>query len=125
MRVFKTKWFVRFVRKAVISDTCLVNAVRNAENGLIDAVLGGGLIKQRIPREGGGKSSGYRTIIAYKTDDKCFFLFCFAKNDKGSLDDDELKTYKNIAKSLMFLDGIGIDSLLEIGEIVEVEYSEN
>ncbi len=63
MRVFKTKWFSRFARQEDVADTKLVEAVRNIENGLVDADYGGGLIKQRIARDGEGRSGGYRGII--------------------------------------------------------------
>jgi hypothetical protein len=48
VRVFKTKSFVRFARKADIGDAVLCEAIQDAERGLIAADLGGGVIKQRI-----------------------------------------------------------------------------
>ena len=63
MRVFKNAWFVRFARKERISDAALCDAVARAEKGLIDADLGGGLLKQRVARSGGGKSGGYRALL--------------------------------------------------------------
>jgi len=65
-RVFKTRWFTRFAAKERITDDRLAEAVARAERGLIDADLGGGLIKQRVARAGKGKSGGYRTLIAYR-----------------------------------------------------------
>lgn len=62
-RIFKTRWFERFVRKEKIPDSVLVDAVARAEKGLVDADLGGGVVKQRIARAGQGESGGYRTII--------------------------------------------------------------
>jgi hypothetical protein len=59
MRVFKTKPFARFAGHEGIDDDVLCDAVQRAENGLIDANLGGGVIKQRLAREGQGKSSGF------------------------------------------------------------------
>ena len=50
MRVFKSKWFVRFAKKERIADAKLCEAIKNAEMGLIDADYGDGLIKQRIAR---------------------------------------------------------------------------
>jgi hypothetical protein len=52
--------FTRFARKARLDDLALCEAIRSAECGLIDANLGGGVIKQRIPRAGKGKSGGFR-----------------------------------------------------------------
>jgi hypothetical protein len=60
MRIFKTRVFHRFTRKSGIDDAMLRDAIDNAEQGLIDADLGGGVIKQRIARPGRGKSGGFR-----------------------------------------------------------------
>ena len=66
VRIFKTKWFTRFAGKEGIDDTKLVETVQCIESGLVDADYGGGLIKQRIARDGGGKSGGYRSVVAFK-----------------------------------------------------------
>jgi hypothetical protein len=54
MRVFKTKPFARFAAKEGIADAALRDAIRRAEAGLVDADLGGGVIKQRLARPGKG-----------------------------------------------------------------------
>jgi len=41
---------------------------------MIDADLGGGVIKQRVARTGGGKSGGYRTITLDRKADIAFFV---------------------------------------------------
>ena len=41
----------------------------SAPGGLIDADLGGGIIKQRVARSGQGRSGGYRMLVAYRTGD--------------------------------------------------------
>ena len=66
MRIFKNAWFGRFARKENISAEMLWDAVVRAEKGLIDADLGGGVIKQRIARPGESKPKGFRSIV--KTD---------------------------------------------------------
>lgn len=63
MRVFKNAWFERFARKQGISDAVLLEAVERAERGLIDADLGGCVIKQRVARPGQGRSGGWRTVL--------------------------------------------------------------
>ena len=90
MKAFKAKGFARFQRKERISDAVLLDAVRQAEEGLIDADLGHGLLKQRVARPGRGKSGGYRTIIAYRRGERAVFLFGFAKNAKANLSAEEL-----------------------------------
>jgi hypothetical protein len=75
METFKTKGFARFARRESISDGNLVEAINRAEQGLIDADLGGGLIKQRVARQGKGRSGGYRMIVAYRAKTgRCFSM---------------------------------------------------
>ena len=66
VHVYTIKGFERFRRKERISKKVLVKAIDRAMSGLIDADLGGGLVKQRVARPGQGKRGGYRTIIAYQ-----------------------------------------------------------
>jgi hypothetical protein len=54
MPIYKTKTFARITRRARITDSNLREAIQRAERGLVDADLGGGLIKQRVAREGRG-----------------------------------------------------------------------
>jgi hypothetical protein len=55
VRIFKAKTFVRFARRERIADRSLSEAIAVAERGLVDADLGGGLIKLRVARSGQGK----------------------------------------------------------------------
>ena len=103
MRIFKSKWFVKFALKQNISNTALRQAIEDIEAGNIDADLGGGVIKQRIARPGKGKSSGYRTIILYKQSDKAFFVYGFAKNDQDNISQQEEKDLKDLAKEIFAL----------------------
>jgi hypothetical protein len=64
MRIFKSKWFVKFAKKEGIEDQQVIKAVADVESGKIDANYGGGIIKQRIARSGGGKSGGYRSTFS-------------------------------------------------------------
>lgn len=79
MRIFKTKWFDRFAHKNDIKNPMLAEAIERAKNGLIDADLGGGIIKQRIARVGQGKSRGYRSIIVIKREQMAFFCLWVPK----------------------------------------------
>jgi len=97
MRVFLTKWTARFARREKISHASLRDAIVRAEQGLVDADLGGGLIKQRVARTGKGRSGGYRTIVAYRRSGRAIFLFGFAKSGRENIGPDELKTAREIA----------------------------
>ena len=122
MQVFLTKWMERHARRERISDANLSEAIKRAEMGLVDADLGGGLIKQRVARAGKGRSGGYRTIIAYRRGGRAVFLYCFAKSERENIGPDELKTWREIAAIWMPADEQRIARGLEAGELEEVEY---
>ena len=63
----------------------LLKAAKAVASGQWDADLGGGVFKQRIARDGGGKSGGFRTIILFKVGGHSFFVHGFAKNEKANL----------------------------------------
>ena len=120
MRVFKNAWFSRFARKQKISDRSLIQAIERADQGLIDANLGSGVIKQRVAREGRGKSGGYRTLIFYRSGDKAFFMFGFAKNDQSNLEKHEEVQFRKAAAHVLTLSDEQIDKLIENGQFSEV-----
>ena len=121
MRIFKTKWFVRFVRKENISDAALVEAIARLNDGLVDADLGGGLFKQRVSRHGEGRSGGYRTIIALKTGKVAFFIYGFAKNARDNIDDQDFKLLKTAASKFLKSSELQIENLKDDQEIVEID----
>jgi hypothetical protein len=124
VRVFKTKGFARFARRERISDAYLCGAVRRAERGLLDADLGGGVIKQRMARPGQGRSGGHRVLIAYRPKTRSVFLFGFAKSARGNVDEDELATAREIAKGWLDADGKGLALAVAEGLIEEMDYGE-
>ncbi len=121
MRIFKTKLFARFARRERIKDGALCEAVERAEKGLVDADLGGGVIKQRVPREGQGRSGGYRTLLAFRSGEFSVFLFGFAKSDRGNIAPDELEDLQTIA-SLWFADAKKIQKDMTAGILIEVKH---
>ena len=80
MRIFKNKWFSSFASDEGITDQDLVEAIGRVERGLIDANLGGGVIKQRIARPNQGRSGGFRTIVFFRTAERAMFVYGFPKN---------------------------------------------
>ena len=70
MEIFKTKTFARWARKEGLKDAVLRNAVDEIQAGLVDANLGGGLVKKRVARTGSGKSGGHRTLLATNLRDR-------------------------------------------------------
>jgi hypothetical protein len=124
MQVFKTKWFARFARDEGIADRSLREAIERAERGLIDADLGGGLIKQRVARSGQGRSGGYRVIVAYRAKVRSVFLFGFAKNERENIGTDELEFLRELAKNWLAADTVTVQGEIESGNLKEVEDDE-
>ncbi len=120
MRVFKNAWFSKFARKEKISDSALCEAVARAHAGLVDADLGGGLVKQRVARPGAGKSGGYRTLIFFRAETRAVFAFGFAKNDRANLDQDEEATFKKAAKLVLAFSDAQMEAEMESRRLTEV-----
>ena len=103
MRIFKNTWFNRFADREGISDYELTEAVKRLEAGLFDADLGGGVYKVRVAREGGGKAGGYRVIVFFRSEERTFFVYGFAKSARDNIDEKELKGFKERAKEVFSL----------------------
>jgi hypothetical protein len=99
VRIFLTKGMARFARRERIGSESLREAVVRIGAGLIDADLGGGLIKQRVPRTGKGRSGGYRTIIAYRQGRRAVFLYGFAKSERENIGPDELVELRKLGSN--------------------------
>jgi hypothetical protein len=81
-----------------LPDDALCKAVMEMAHGLIDADLGGFLYKKRLPRPGGGKSGGYRTVLSARIGERYVFLHGFAKKDKANITQDEKKALQFAGK---------------------------
>jgi len=121
MSVYVTKEFVRFARKAGLVDAKLLQAAQDVAAGHYDADLGGGVFKQRVAREGGGKSGGFRTIILFRVGSHSFFAHGFAKSDKANVSAKELKALKRLADVLLGFSEEQIGAAQAAGELSEVE----
>ena len=120
MRIFKNAWFERFARKQNISDKAIAQAIERAEQGLIDADLGGGVIKQRVARPGQGKSGGFRTVILYRTTERAFFVYGFAKSDRDNIDEDDEVQFRKAAGHVLGLSDEQLAVLIGKGQFSEV-----
>jgi hypothetical protein len=122
VRILKTKWFTRFAQRERISDDSLYEAALRAERGLIDADLGGGVIKQRVARPGQGRSGGYRVLLAYRRGMVTVFLYGFAKNERDNINKDQLETLRDIARAWLEAETGMIDRAIQEGTLNEVRY---
>lgn len=124
MRVFKTKPFSHFANREGIAEEELCRAIRQAEKGLVDADLGGGVIKQRLARKGQGKSGGYRSIVLFRRAERAFFVYGFAKSDQDNIPRNELQAFRTLASEMLAFDDEALAAAVESGTITEVTYNE-
>lgn len=119
-RVFKPRHFSRWMRKTELTDSALLNAVEEMAQGLIDADLGGGVVKKRIGLAGRGKRGGARTLVATNKGNRWFFVFGFEKNERANIADDELEALRDIAEQLLVRTGQQLDEAVEEGTLQEI-----
>jgi hypothetical protein len=110
----------RFALRERIADDSLIEAIKRAESGSIDADLGGGLIKQRVARQGRGRSGGYRMMIAYKTNDMAIFLLGFAKNEQDNVTSEQLAALRKLANVWLRTSEARIADAIDEGVLHEV-----
>ncbi len=104
MRVFKNKWFHKWAVK----------------EGLIDAELGGHVVKKRVALPGRGKRGGARTLLVYQQGNKAFFVYGFAKNERANISGKELKALKLLATELLGYTNPALIKAINAGELIEV-----
>jgi len=120
MQVMKTKWFQRWAVRETLTDDILLAAVEEIGQGLIDADLGGHVIKKRIGIRGRGKRGGVRTLLAIQLDDKAFFIYGFSKNEHSNVSQKELKALKLLASELLGYSTEALEKAVQAGELIEV-----
>jgi hypothetical protein len=120
MLVFKTKWFQKWATKEGLRDEALVSAIEEMTNGLIDADLGGHVVKKRVALSGRGKRGSLRTLLAFRLEEKAFFIYGFAKNERANITQKELKALKLLAEQLLSYTHAALDKAVRAGELVEV-----
>lgn len=120
MSVYITKEFARFARKAGLAEARLLQAARDVAAGRHDADLGGGVFKQRVARDGGGKSGGFRTIILFRVGGHSFFAHGFAKNDKANVSAKELEALKRLAGVFLGFSEKQLEAARAAGDLIEV-----
>lgn len=113
MDTYKTKVFNRWADKENLKDDALCRAIREVVDGLLDADLGGGLIKKRVAAEGRGKRGSYRTLIAFRCGDRAVFLYGFGKNERANIDDKEAKVLKLLARQFLAYEKTEIQIAIE------------
>jgi hypothetical protein len=120
VRIFKNTWFTRFADKENITDGELREAVNQLEAGQADADLGGGVYKVRFARPGEGKSGGYRVIVFFRSEERTFYEYGFAKSDRANISRKLLKAFKEAAKRYFSLTPDQLRERIEQGKFIEL-----
>ena len=92
--------------------------------GLVDAELGGNVVKKRVAREGQGKRGSYRTLLAFRANDKAFYIFGFAKNERENINRSEKEAIRKLASEFFAMTEQQIQHSIEAMELYEVTKQE-
>ena len=121
-RILKTRTFNRWLRKTLLTDSALLKAIDEMEQGLVDADLGGNIYKKRVALPGRGKSGSTRTLIATNRQNRWFFMFGFEKNDKENITQAELAYLQEVAQIFLGYSNDELQLAIDKGEFLEVYY---
>ncbi len=124
MQAFKTRMFAKWASREGLGDNALASAVAEMEQGLIDATLGGQLVKKRVALPGRGKRGSTRTLVAFKRGEKAFFIYGFAKNERANISDKELQALRLLAKNLLSYPASVLAKTAQAGELTEIEVND-
>ncbi len=122
--VYKAKKFGKFAKKARIADEELWRAAQEIEEGLVDADLGGGVVKKRIARPGEGKSGGARSIIIFRRNDRAVFVHGFEKKDVANITLKELEALRLLAKQILGYNDEELAGKVREGALIRVNRPE-
>jgi len=125
MQTFKTKAFAEWANGQGLGDEALASAVAEMEQGLVDANLGGYVVKKRVALPGRGKRGSTRTLIAFKQRDKAFFIYGLAKNERANIGDKELRVLKLLAKELLSYSAPALAKAQHAGELIEIKVNDD
>ena len=119
-RVFKTRVFGRWLRKTGLRDSALCAAVSEMECGLVDADLGGGIVKKRVASPGRGKSGSARTLVATNRGSRWFFVFGFEKSERANVSAKEIEALQAVAADLLRLSSAQLDNHVASAALEEI-----
>jgi len=107
-------------RKIKLSDQNLIAAVKEMEQGRYEAALGGNVYKKRIALKGRGKSGSTRIIIAFKLNDRAFFIYGYSKGKRSNVTSKEKLSLKKLASIYFDFNRNKLNKAIQSGELREV-----
>ena len=121
-RVFKVTAFNKWMKKTGLTDKALCFAIDEMKAGLIDADLGGGVLKKRVALPGRGKPGSARTIVAANRKGRWIFLFGFQKNERSNISSRELNALRELSSDLLGFSNLELTSAVFSKALLEVNY---
>ncbi len=112
-RIFKTSWFAKTAKKALITNEELCLAIQQVMLGQSDD-LGGGVFKKRL------NNNRHRSIILAKGGRHWVYTYLFAKKDRGNISSDELAEFKKLAALYGLQTNMAIDTAIKNGDLLEI-----
>jgi hypothetical protein len=112
-RTFKTAWFAKAARKALIDDAELCEAIAEVRLGQADD-LGGGVYKKRLNK------NRHRSIILARGRRYWVYAYLFAKKDRANIGEDELRAFRKLADLYSGKTDDEIETELKAKELVEI-----
>ncbi len=122
MRIFKNKMFFKWAKSEGLNDSTLMKAAKEIDHGLTDANLGGSLVKKRVARKGQGKRGGFRTIVVFQKGHRTIFVYGFPKSQSDNINEQEEKTLKKLAQSLLNAPDSELKEMIINGDLYEVSH---
>ena len=121
MKVYKIKHFAKWATEVGLADAVLYDSVEEMARGLIDADLGGGVVKKRIALPGMGKSGGARTLLATNFGSSWIFLVGFTKGERDNISSKELAALKMLSADWLSLPAKSIAIAVIENRLIEIK----
>lgn len=119
----------KLMQKERVPTSRLCQVAREVVAGRLgagEADLGNGLFKKCLARPGGGKSGGYRAIVAYHQPHtgRVLFAFMFAKNVASALTEQGQLALSSAATVFVAANDAQVAALAAAGDAREIECDE-
>jgi hypothetical protein len=113
VRTFKTAWFAKAARKALITDDELCSAIQRVSLGQADD-MGGGVFKKRL------RKNQYRSIILSGAGHFWVYEYLFAKQNRADVEGDELAGFRRLVKAYAGVTTHQVNQLLQDKDWMEI-----
>ena len=113
IRVFKTRWFSKAARKALVEDDELCEAISGILKGQADD-LGGGVFKKRLNK------NMHRSIVLARGRYNWVYVYLFAKKDRENIEHDELEAFRDLADVFAAKSDEDVAKELSAKELIEI-----